>query len=97
MDTPAIDTFRTTARNILALSLVRRHNAGELDLYKIESFTELKVWIDQIGQAENDAIEVYKESLELKFSSMKLCEKNGDTESVLIILGTLIESEIRAP
>jgi hypothetical protein len=81
-------------RAIISLSMVRMHNAGEIDIYQIKTFDFLQSVIEQIGVDDNSPIEIHMSSAESRLESARLCLESGDSESALIIVSSLIESEI---
>jgi hypothetical protein len=81
-------------RATFSLSMVRMHNAGEIDLYQIKTLDLLHAVIEQIGVDDNNPIEMHISSKPSRLESARLCLESGDSESALIVVSSFIESEI---
>jgi hypothetical protein len=81
-------------RATFSLSMVRMHNAREIDIYQIVNSDHLRAAIDQIGIDDKNSIEIHMSSGSSKLESARLCLESGDLESALIVVSSFIESEI---
>lgn len=81
-------------RSFFALSIVRLHNGGEIDLYQIKTINHLKDVLNKIDVDDSYSTEIYITSDQSRLKSANLCLQSGDPESALIIVSSLIESEV---
>jgi hypothetical protein len=88
------DELKSKLMRITALSMVRMHNVGEIDLYQIETHDHLQAVLEQVGLDDKNPFEIYVTSERSRLESAKLCLKSGDPESALVIVSSFIESEI---
>lgn len=80
--------------NIGALVLARLIVADQLDPSSIASREELTDVIRTLGTSEELAFEVHIERVPEKLKSIEACRENGDAESAVVLIFTLVEGEV---
>lgn len=80
--------------NIAALAIARLIGMKKLDPSKITSRKKLLPILEKLGRTHDDAFEIHIERVSQKLISIRTCSRDGDAESAVILLYTLIEGEV---
>lgn len=82
------------AQRVIALTLARMIGTKEIDPLKINSKKKFHQLIDQLGRSEDNAFEFHINHLPERINSIRITLESGDPQSAIVLLHTLIESEV---
>ncbi len=82
------------AQRVIALTLARMIGNKEIDPSKIKSKKKFHQLIDQLGRAEDTAFEIHINHMPGRINSIRITLESGDPQSAIVLLHTLIESEV---
>lgn len=82
------------AQRVIAITLARMIGIKEIDPSKIKSKKKFRQVIDQLGRTKDNAFEIHINHLPERINSIRVTLESGDPQSAIVLLHTLIESEI---
>ncbi len=82
------------AQRVIALTLARMIGTKEIDPSKIKSKKKFHQLIDQLGRTENTPFEIHINRIPERINSIRITLESGDPQSAIVLLHTLIESEV---
>lgn len=94
LDKDLKDLLVSRTLSAFVLSLVRKHNANELDLYQDVSLEALTQILLEFGASPEDPMEFYGHTFNEDLSSIETCLNSGDSFSAMILVSAFVERQI---
>ena len=91
-----VESLTESVRGIFTLNFARMIYAGELDPNKSLNYEEFSALINKVGVDVDSALEIHIDDGPKKITLIKHCLDVSDKASAVVILCTLIESEINS-
>lgn len=88
------DKTFSAARNLVALVFARLIGTNQINPSKVRSKKKFRNLINQLGRTDDYAFEIQIDHVAQKINSIHICLESGDPQSAVVLLHTLIESEV---
>lgn len=82
------------AQKLILLTLARMIGTKEVEPSKIKSKRKFRQVIEQLGTTKHNAFEIHINHLPERINSIRVTLESGDPQSAIVLLHTLIESEV---
>lgn len=88
------ENVAAAAQGIAVLVIARMIGTKQLDPSTITSKRKFILVLDKLGRTNDYAFDIHMERVPQKINSIRACLQNDDAESAIVLLHTLIESEV---
>ncbi|MCE1239097.1 MAG: hypothetical protein LWW83_04115 [Azonexaceae bacterium] len=88
------DKTLSAFRNLAALVIARLIGTKQINPSKVRSKKKFRELINQLGRTDDWAFEIHIDHVAQKINSIHICTENGDSQSAVVLLHTLIEREV---